>query len=185
VNAIEGTDLMSREFSTFKSAIDWRDYRDEVAPTGELKPFGIGLLKAVEAAAESFAMAAETESPIETIFGAQLALVLRPFCKEIGWEFSVGTEDDDIVLHPQFSLARFRYDFAVRAKWKLKPLVLVECDGKEFHSSADDQANDKLKDEAASRAGIRLIRFTGSEIHRDVDTCVKYAMSAIINAAVQ
>jgi hypothetical protein len=44
---------------------------------------------------------------------------------------------------------------------------------------------DKLKDEAASRAGIRLIRFTGSEIHRDIDACVRCAMSAIINAAVQ
>jgi very-short-patch-repair endonuclease len=177
---------MSHDFSTFKSAIDWRDLRDEEAPTGELKPFRIGLLKAIESAAESCAMAAETESPIETIFGAQLALVLRPFCKEIGWGFSVGAENnDDIVLHPQFSLARFRYDFAVRAKWKLKPLILVECDGKEFHSSSDQQANDKLKDEAASRAGISLIRFTGSEIHRDIDACVKSAMSAIINAAVQ
>jgi very-short-patch-repair endonuclease len=176
---------MSHDFSNFKSAIDWPAYRDEVVPAGELKPFRIGLLKAVDAAAESCAMAAETESPIETIFGAQLALALRPLCKEIGWTFSVGTENDDIVLHPQFPLARFRYDFAVRAKWKLKPLLLIECDGKEFHSSADQRANDKLKDEAALRAGIRLIRFTGSEIHRDINACVKYTISGIINAAVQ
>jgi very-short-patch-repair endonuclease len=73
----------------------------------------------------------------------------------------------------------------VRAKWKLKPLVLVECDGKEFHSSADQQANDKLKDVAALQAGIRLVRFTGSEIHRDIDACVTYVMSVMINAALQ
>jgi very-short-patch-repair endonuclease len=173
------------DFLSFKSAINWPVYQDEVVPTGELKPFRIGLVKAVEAAAERFIMAAETESPIETIFGAQLALTLRPFCEDIGWEFSVGTGNDDIVLHPQFPLDRFRYDFAVRAKWKLKPLVLVECDGKEFHSSADQRANDILKDESASRAGVRLIRITGSEIHCDVDACVKYAMSVIINAALQ
>jgi very-short-patch-repair endonuclease len=130
-------------------------------------------------------MAAETESPIETIFGAQLTLALRPFCEEMGWKFSVGTEDDDIVLHPQFPLSRFRYDFAVRAKWKPAPLVLVECDGKEFHSSADQQANDAFKNEAASRARIRLIRFAGAEIHRDIDACVKYAMSTIIKASIQ
>lgn len=176
---------MSHEISNFKSAIDWPVYRDEVAPTGELRPFRIGLLKALDAAAESFTMAAQTESPIETIFGAQLALALRPFCKDIGWAFSIGTENDDIVLHPQFPLAQFRYDFAVRAKWKLKPLVLVECDGKEFHSSADQQANDKLKDVAALQAGIRLVRFTGSEIHRDIDACVTYVMSVMINAALQ
>jgi very-short-patch-repair endonuclease len=178
---------MSYDFSNFKSAIDWPVYQDEVAPTGEWKPFRIGLLKAIEAAAESVTMAAQTESPIETIFGAQLALALRPFCKDIGWEFLVGAEngDGDIVLHPQFPLAQFRYDFAVRANWKLTPLVLVECDGKEFHSSIDQQANDKLKDEAASRAGISLLRFTGSEIHCDIDACVKHAISVTINAAVQ
>lgn len=176
---------MDRDFSNFKSAIEWPIYQDEVAPTGELKAFRVGLSKALETVAESCAMAAKTDSPIETIFGAQLALALRPFCKEIGWHFSVGTEDDDIVLHPQFTLGRFRYDFAVRAKWKMRPLVLIECDGKDFHSSTGQQENDKLKDETASRAGIRLIRFTGSEIHRDSDACVKYAISAIINAAVQ
>ena len=178
---------MSNDFSNF--TLDWPVYQDGVEPTGEWKPFRIGLLKAIKAAAESVTMAAQTESPIETIFEAQLALALRPFCKDIGWEFSVGAEngDDDIVLHPQFPLAQFRYDFAVRAKWKLTPLVLVECDGKQFHSSIDQQANDKLKDEAASRAGIRLLRFTGSEIHRDIDACIKHAMSVAIaiNAAVQ
>jgi very-short-patch-repair endonuclease len=177
---------MTHEFSNFKSAIAWPDFQDEIAPTGELKPFSAALLKAVEAAAESFTMAAETESPIETIFGAQFALALRPLCNDFGWKFSVGTgDDDDLVLCPQFPLARFRYDFAVLAKWKAKPLVLIECDGKDFHSSADQQANDKLKDEAAANAGIRLIRFTGSEINGDVDACVKYALATMMKAAVQ
>ena len=117
--------------------------------------------------------------------GAQLALALRPLCNDIGWKFSVGTEDDDLVLYPQFPLARFRYDFAVVAKWKARPLVLIECDGKDFHSSADQQANDKLKDDAAANAGIRLLRFTGSEINSDVDACVRYALSAMLKAAIQ
>jgi very-short-patch-repair endonuclease len=176
---------MTHEFSNFKSAIAWPDFQDEVAPTGEWESLGTVGLKAVEAAAESFTMAAETESPIETIFGAKLALALRPLCNDIGWKFSVGTGDDDLVLYPQFPLARFRYDFAVMAKWTARPLVLIECDGKDFHSSADQQANDKLKDEAAAKAGIRLIRFTGSEINGDVDACVRHALSALLKAAIQ
>jgi very-short-patch-repair endonuclease len=176
---------MTHEFSDFKSAIAWPDFQDEIAPTGEWKPLSTAWLKAIEAAAESFTMAAETESPIETIFGAQFALALRPLCNDIGWKFSVGTGDDDLVLYPQFPLARFRYDFAVVAKWKARPLVLIECDGKDFHSSADQQANDKLKDEAAANAGIRLIRFTGSEINGDVDACVRYSLSAMLKAAIQ
>jgi very-short-patch-repair endonuclease len=61
----------------------------------------------------------------------------------------------------------------------------MECDGKDFHSSADQQANDKLKDEAAANAGIRLIRFTGSQINGEVDACVRYALSAMLRAAIQ
>jgi very-short-patch-repair endonuclease len=179
-------DLMMEEFSNFRSAIVWPDDQDrEVLPTGDFKPLKFALLEAIDVAAESASMAAATESPIETFFGAQLALVLRSLCKDVAWEFSVGTGDSDIVLHPQFPLERFRYDFAVRAKGLSKPLVLIECDGKDFHSSSEQQANDKLKDDAASRAGISLVRFTGSEIHRDVDTCVRLALSAIIEAALQ
>src|SRR5271156_6344344 len=113
---------MMDEFSNFRSAIVWPDDQDrEVVPTGEFKPFKLALLKAIKVAAESAGMAAATESPIETFFGAQFALLLRSFCKDIGWEFSVGKGDSDIVLHPQFPLERFRYDFAVRAKGQSKP----------------------------------------------------------------
>jgi len=177
---------MIDEFSNFKSAIVWPDDREpDEAPTGEFRPLSIGLLKAIETAAESFCMAGETESPIETIFGAQFALALRPLCKDIGWDFAVGTGDADIVLHPQYALHRFRYDFAVRANGRPRPVLLIECDGKDFHSSAEQHANDRLKDAAASNAGIRLIRFSGSEIHRDVDGCVTYALTACIGALFQ
>jgi very-short-patch-repair endonuclease len=175
---------MSAEFSNFKSAIAWpKDrYVAEEIPRDELKPFRMGLLKAIEAAAESFTMAGVTESPIETFFGARFALRARPLCDALGWEFAVGTEDADLVLHPQFPLERFRFDFAIRMKGQPKPLILVECDGKDFHSSSEQQANDALKDVAASNARIRLIRFTGSEINRDADGCASHALLAAISA---
>jgi very-short-patch-repair endonuclease len=154
----------------------------EEIPTGELKPFRTALLKAIEAAAESFTMAGVTESPIETFFGARFALRARPLCDTLGWEFAVGARDADLVLHPQFPLEQFRFDFAIRTKGRPKPLILVECDGKDFHSSSEQQANDALKDAAASNARIRLIRFTGSEINRDADGCVSYALAATISA---
>jgi very-short-patch-repair endonuclease len=175
---------MIEEFSNFTSAIVWPEGRNvtEEIPSGEFKPFRVALLEAIEVAAESFTMAGVTESPIETFFGARFALRARPLCDALGWEFLVGSGDADLVLHPQFPLGRFRYDFAVRTKGQLKPLILVECDGKDFHSSSEQQANDLLKDAAATNAGIRLIRFTGSEINRDVDGCVSYAMAAVIRA---
>lgn len=177
---------MIDEFSNFKSAIVWPDAREpEEAPTGDFKPLRLAVFKAIETATESFSMAATTESPIETIFGAKFALALRPICKDVGWDFCIGTGDTDIVLHPQYIIGRFRYDFALRANWRPKPLLLIECDGKDFHSSPEQQANDALKDAVATNAGIRLVRFSGSEINRDVDSCVRYALSVCLHAALQ
>jgi hypothetical protein len=86
---------MSAEFSNFKSAIVWpKDrYVAEEIPTGEFKPFRTALLKAIEAAAESFTMAGVTESPIETFFGTRFALRARRLCDALGWKFSVGTRE--------------------------------------------------------------------------------------------
>jgi very-short-patch-repair endonuclease len=175
---------MIDEFSNFKSAIFWPDDHKvvEEIPTGELTPLRVALLTAIESAAESLTMAAVTESPIETFFGARFALRARPLCAALGWEFAVGTGDADMVLHPQFPLGRFRYDFAIRLKGRRRSLILVECDGKDFHSNSEQQANDALKDAAASNVGIRLIRFTGSELNRDVDVCVSHALAAVIRA---
>ena len=174
---------MIDECSNFKSAIVWpEDCEPEEAPTEEFKPLGMAVSKAIETAAESFTMAGVTESPIETIFGAQFALALRPLCEDVGWDFAVGAGNADIVLHPQYVLGRLRYDFAVRANGRTKPVLLIECDGKDFHSTEEQQANDRLKDAAASNAGMRLIRFSGSEINRDVDSCVTYALTACLGA---
>jgi very-short-patch-repair endonuclease len=177
---------MIDNFSNFKSAIVWPDEREpEEVPTGEFMLLRTALVKVVDCAAESFTMAVVTDSPIETIFGAKLALVLRPVCEELGWKFSIGSDDldADLVLQPQYQFQRFRYDFAVVAKGQPKPLVLVECDGKDFHSTPEQQANDKLKDLAASKAGIALVRFSGSEINGDVDRCVRRAIAACVGAA--
>jgi very-short-patch-repair endonuclease len=174
---------MTEEFSNFKSALEWPDdcSAGEEIPTGEFKSLAAGLLQAIDAAAEAVAINPVTESPIETLFGARLALRARRLCKQIGLEFVVGRGGADLALHPQFLLGRFRYDFAVRAKGREKPLVLVECDGKDFHSSAEQQANDALKDAAALKAGIKLIRFTGSEINRDTDACASLVLTAALS----
>ncbi|MHC2432783.1 endonuclease domain-containing protein [Bradyrhizobium sp. USDA 4451] len=178
---------MVDDLSNFKSAIVWPDERQpDEAPTGEFMPLSMAMVKAIESAVESFAMSGVTESPIETIFGAKLALVLRPVCEELGWDFTVGEKlGADLVLYPQYPLQRFRYDFAVIARGQTKPIVLVECDGKDFHSTPQQQANDRLKDVAALKAGIRLVRFSGSEINGDVDSCVRQTLAACVSAALQ
>ncbi|MCK1734306.1 hypothetical protein IVA79_10125 [Bradyrhizobium sp. 138] len=138
------------------------------------------MVKAVECAAESVTMSGISESPIETIFGAKLALALRSVCEDLGWTFSVGARcDADVSLHPQYPLRRFRYDFAILAKGQSQPLVLIECDGKEFLSTEEQQANDRLKDGAALKAEVRLVRFSGSEINSDIDRCIRRTLQSM------
>jgi very-short-patch-repair endonuclease len=172
-------DPMVDDFSNFRSAIAWPDLDSpEETPTREFVPLRVALLKAVQCAAESATMAGVTESPIETIFGAKLALALRPVCEELGWKFSIGAQPDaDVSLQPQYPLQQYRYDFAVLAKGQ--PLILIECDGKEFHSTEQQQANDRLKDRAALMAGIQLVRFSGSEINNDIDRCIRRTLRSM------
>jgi very-short-patch-repair endonuclease len=172
---------MVDEFSNFKSSIVWPDLdKTEDAPTGDFVPLRMAVAKAVECAAESASISGVTESPIETIFGAKLALALRPVCEDLGWTFSVGAQPDaDVTLQRQYPLHRFRYDFAILARGQSQPLVLIECDGKEFHSTEEQQANDRLKDEAALKAGLQLVRFSGSEINGDIDRCVRRTLRSM------
>lgn len=173
--------LMVDHFSKFRSAIDWPDLNEpEEAPIREFIPLRVAMIKAVQCAAESATMAVVTESPIETIFGAKLALALRPVCEELGWTFTVGAQPDaDVSLQPQYPLQQYRYDFAILAKGQSRPLILIECDGKEFHSTEQQQANDRRKDKAALRAGIQLVRFSGSDINNDIDRCIRRTLRSM------
>lgn len=101
------------------------------------------------------------ESPIEIALGAELRLLIDDYFPPAS-----------ATLVPQFKLDRFRYDFAVQFTKDERPALLIECDGREFHTKPEDVANDRRKDAAATKAGIRLMRFTGSDINRNGRGCV-------------
>lgn len=75
-----------------------------------------------------------------------------------------------VQIVPQFSWGRFRMDFAIVQSGV--PVLFIECDGAEFHSSAEQLARDRKKDAAAEKAGITLLRFSGSDIYRYANNCV-------------
>lgn len=73
----------------------------------------------------------------------------------------------------QSRVGKFIVDFLVERdgrKWA------VEADGQAFH----DPDQDALRDEALAQLGIeRVVRFTGSEIHRDAEACARRVKEAI------
>jgi very-short-patch-repair endonuclease len=107
-------------------------------------------------------MKPKCESPIEVMLGVELAQLLQ---------------DGRFELRPQYQWRWFRIDFAI-LKDK-KPVAFIECDGKAFHSTSKQIANDHSKDYHAGVAGIRMFRFTGSEINRNANYCAALVVNEI------
>lgn len=87
-------------------------------------------------------------------------------------------ESDFLFIQP--TICGCRVDFAIlRWKWNgeavvRSPLVIVECDGHDFHERTKDQAQrDRARDRAFQECGYLIMRFTGSEIWKDAAKCVK------------
>ena len=118
----------------------------------------------IAAVLESIAIAKEIGPLCDSEIEIDLAVRLTKAIRVI--------DDPTLSLGHQFPLGRFLYDLYVKRERRSKPLILIECDGKEFHSTDDQIANDRTKDGLAARSGIPLLRFSGSEIFRELDRCV-------------
>ncbi len=79
------------------------------------------------------------------------------------------------ICAPQVQIGPYRVDFlfAIDLMGDEPPcLVAVECDGHEYHEKTKAQAaRDKARDRDIIGRGIKLLRFTGSEIWRDAGGC--------------
>lgn len=99
-----------------------------------------------------------------------------------------------IHVFSQVSVGRYRADFAVSGSFvetyfkkpdgrdrseahqavRCAPIIIIECDGHDFHERTQDQAlHDRRRDREMTSAGYRVVRFTGREIHRDPDACAE------------
>lgn len=122
------------------------------------------------------------DSPIEYAMGAALLVYFERagqplnLCKTIDLDSAL--EADKLLLVPQFAWSFYRSDWALFNP-RTKLALLVECDGKDFHSSKDQIAHDKAKDSAAMLRGHLTLRFTGSQIHRDADGCAQRVFDAV------
>lgn len=69
----------------------------------------------------------------------------------------------------QKKIGNYRADLFIEMDGKK---IVVECDGKEFHSSSEQRAHDKERDDFMERAGLLVLRFTGKEITSNLQACV-------------
>jgi very-short-patch-repair endonuclease len=114
---------------------------------------------------DSIAIAAELGSLCDSEIEVDLAVALTKALRVIN--------DPTLSLGHQFQLGRFLYDLYIQREGRSKPLVMIECDGKEFHSTDEQVSNDRAKDVLAAKSGILLHRFSGSQIFRELDCCTQ------------
>jgi very-short-patch-repair endonuclease len=156
------------------------------ADVGDFKPVNLGgvFAKVVDRAAASVLASGSADSPIETILGAAVILFFRDAGKPL--TLCAPAELDNakggLLFVPQFKWSIYRSDWAIYNP-KTSGAMLLECDGKEFHSSADQVAHDEKKDAAAHDRGFLTMRFTGSQIHRDADSCAQKVYDVVYGGA--
>lgn len=55
--------------------------------------------------------------------------------------------------------------------------IAIECDGYEYHHTRDQIARDRKRERILQAKGWTVIRFSGSEIHRDPRACAREVLS--------
>lgn len=87
------------------------------------------------------------------------------------------------VAIPRKSGGRYVVDFLMAAQsFSEAPdiLVAIECDGHDFHERTKEQAaRDKERDRELAFAGIITLRFTGSEIWNNAESCAQQAVDFV------
>ena len=85
------------------------------------------------------------------------------------------------ILAPQLAVAGYKIDIAACYTYTGKR-VAIECDGHDFHEKSREQAaHDKARDRALVAAGWPVMRFTGSEIHKDPFACAMQVCKFLAN----
>jgi hypothetical protein len=152
------------------------------ADCGDFRPVTIGeaATSALDRVRLILNLSPATDSPIEAQLGACIIMFFERagvplhLCKAI----DVRNAPDGLLLVPQFAWSIYRSDWAILSA-RRHGALLVECDGRDFHSSEAQKAHDAKKDQAALDYGFLTLRFTGSRIFRDAEGCAQKIYDAV------
>lgn len=117
-----------------------------------------------------FAAGDAAESPIERQM--LRAIILRGVtCSAHGQEHIA--EIGSALLYAQLPIGQYRVDIALTDG---AARLVVECDGRAYHSTEAQILADRRRDRNLTLMGWRVIRFSGSEIHKNADACAAEAL---------
>lgn len=128
------------------------------------------------------------ESPIEQLLCTSLFVDLGMSAIPIDAELRHFVSDRaKAFLFSQHRIERYRADFLVIvADRQTHVPIVIECDGKRYHSSDEQIAYDEQRDLALLAAGARGVwRFTGSEIVKRTDAVLAWISDRLIELGVE
>ena len=136
--------------------------------------------------------ATHVHSPIEHIFLTAFYVVMRNAEPRLNVhvcmveeDFWFSSEHASWKIMPQAPIGPFRCDFAIRwlnmmGDWSPR-LLIVECDGHDFHERTKEQASkDRARDRELQQMGHTVFRFTGADLYRDPVGCATQAANWLI-----
>lgn len=120
------------------------------------------------------------QSPIEEIFLAQLMADADRYMALLSFQFYTrkftfpgerSSQFSSVDVHMQASVGNYYADFLFDDNRDGKRrIIVVECDGHDFHEKTKQQAaHDKRRDRYFVAQGIKVLRYTGSEIYNGCD----------------
>ncbi|ALN73550.1 endonuclease domain-containing protein [Aureimonas sp. AU20] len=127
------------------------------------------------------------ESPIEVAFGVAFVMAAR----SAGVDVEIFPKSQAnlrsgskavFYITPQVDLLGYRADFVAGLYIANdKKMVVVECDGHAFHNiTKETVSRDRRRDREMQAAGWRVLRFTGSDIHRSAFDCADEVMRNLL-----
>ena len=77
------------------------------------------------------------------------------------------TTFSDFYLIPQYQIGNYYVDFA-----HIPTKTIIELDGKPYHSTPNQIANDKARQKNLEQHGWRFLRFSGGDVYYHIDRCI-------------
>ncbi len=149
---------------------------------GDFQPIALvdATMPVIERVQHIISFGENCDSPIETLMGAAMVTVFdrAGFPLRLCQTIDVRIAPNGLLLVPQFAWGYYRSDWAILSQG-LMGALLIECDGKDFHSSPEQKAHDARKDAAALERGYLTLRFTGSQINKDADACARKVFDVV------
>jgi very-short-patch-repair endonuclease len=136
-------------------------------------------------------MRGRCQSPIEEMMLAALLhanmihpkfTLFFPFAADYEWPREPPvTPGCALFLQAQMGPYRADFLFVTRDHTGAVEWMVIECDGHDFHERTKQQAQrDRARDRWMQANKIKVFRFTGSEIFRDVDICVDEVLKTLL-----